>query len=264
MAQGRHMSREPTAITPKPRTWFTDPKSLMSVFGVILLMAATVFFGRDYQRNQHYKGIIDAYEAYLAIENDESLDPEELQKALDRLEYRGTRFIDLYPDDGRIDEILAMIKDSKNLIAEDEYDRLLREFLAQQQREHDEFFNELRDTARQTILSLTVVSPTGPNHIDHYGFAITWTNRSRKTISEIYFYVEGFYDGVTVPTASGQATVRGIVSEPRPAGYRTESHWRHIWSEPVSWVMLHGVHITYEDGTSITLPPDVLDAIWER
>jgi len=257
------MSRGQTPIAPKPRSWFTDPKALMSVAGVVVLMAISIYFGRDYQRNQHFEGIIDAYQACLEIENDTSIDPVDRQLILDRLAYRGTRFMERYPDDPRIDQILGMIMDTQNLIAEDAFDSIMQEFLAQQQREHEQFFDELRATARSRIFSIESLYPTGPSYNETYSFAIIWHNRSDKTIEEIAFYVQGFNGDQPVPTVTGEATVRGQVTTPRPPQYRTESQWRNTWRQPVTRVVLHGVVIQYQDGTRVVLPEEVLAAVWE-
>ena len=263
ISQGRYMSRQPTAITTAPRSWFTDPKALMSVFGVVMLMAISIYFGRDYQKNQHFDGIIDAYQACLEIENDTSIDSVDRQLILDRLAYRGTRFIERYPDDPRIDEIHSMIMDTQNLIAEDEYEQLMREFLAQQERDHEEYFNYLRANARHTVFSIAAMTPAGPSADGRFGFAITWHNRSVKTIEEISFYVEGFNGDEAIPTATGGARVKGTVSTRRPPGYRTVSQWLRVWDEPVTQLVLRGVHIKYDDGTYITLPEEIITTVWD-
>jgi hypothetical protein len=260
VSQGRHMSRGQTPIAPKPRTWFTNPKALLSLGGVIVLIIISINFSRDYQRNVQFQAIEAVY-----AKSDADLLEEMGSMYIPRaelLETMGTRFITRHPNDGRHDRILEMIKSATDFVTEDDFDRLIREFLDQQRRDHDEHFDYLRANARTAIFSVADLQPTGRSADGRYGFSVTWYNRSDKTIEEIIFYVEGFDGGQTVPTVSGQERVRGTVAAHRPPGYRTVSQWLNAWIEPVTYFVLHGVHIRYVDGTNITLPAEVLETVW--
>jgi hypothetical protein len=261
VSQGRHMSRKPTVISPAPRPWYSNPRALLSLVGVIVLIIISLGFSRDYQRNQQYRAI-EALYAKSDADLQEEMGAMYIPRA-ELLESMGTQFITRHPNDNRHDRILEMIRSALDYVTEDDFDRIMREFLEQQRRDHDEYFDYLRANARHAIFSVASIAPVGPSYNHSYSFSVVWTNRSDKTIEEIVFYVEGFHEGQTVQTVTGQTRVRGSVATPRPPGYRTESQWRNTWEEPVSQLVLHGVHIRYEDGTTVTLPAEVLATVWE-
>jgi hypothetical protein len=256
------MGRAPTPIMPKPRTWYTNPRAWLCIAGIFVLIGVSFVFGRNYQSNQQYNAIVAAYERD---------DADDVMKSgilfisrADSVTNLGTQFIDRYPNDARNGRILEMIRSVQGLVTEDDYDLIMRDFLAQQERDHWEYFDALRATARYTILRIAGMTPNGPSAIGQYGFSVTWYNRSDKTVEEIVFYVEAFNGERTLLTASGKREIlRGTVSEARPPSYRTESTWLSVWHEPADRLLLHGVYIRYDDGTEITLPADILETVWD-
>ncbi len=241
--------RQDTYIVPRTQSKYTRPKmkrgtmlSVVSVALVVFIVAVLVPVLRNLNRGILMEKIEQAY----ADQNKETLAI--LLANLKRS----------YPASGEeIDDAQEML------------DSLLGKSTPQPDGDADKIrqqqIQHLIDTAQDSILQILSISFMEPSPQGTLHLSIEWKNTAEKAVSELRFSVEGLdASGATVPLHDKEATRAGLtVTGEVAAGKQSTATFLDVWdSGRVERAKLVSIVVEYADGSAVTLPQEVMDALY--
>lgn len=124
---------------------------------------------------------------------------------------------------------------------------------------------DLIGSARDTVMDITGVSLMAPSPQKTLHLTIRWKNTAAKAVTGVKFSVEGIgANGAAAALHGSSLTRAGLTSSSAVApGEEREDTFLDVWDEGrVTSVRLVAVTLTYADKSEITLPAEVLDALF--